>query len=105
VESTKARHLGPEAVDPGEPSTLASSPHIQRFTLSSITRLLGTAGFEIIDARGSVACSGPFINLFFAGFQGLLEANARWGDRLGGLASGYFLACRATEPSTSRGGA
>jgi SAM-dependent methyltransferase len=105
VESTKARRLGPEAVDPGQPSTLANSPHVQRFTLSSITRLLRSAGFEITDSRGSVACSGPFSNLFFAGFQGLLEANAHWGDRLGRLASGYFVAGRAPEPSTSGGDA
>jgi len=96
VESTKTRYLGPEAVDPGKPSTLANSPHVQRFTLSSITRLLQNAGFEIIDSRGSVAFSGPFSNLFLAGLQGLLEGNTRWGDRLGRLASGYFLAGRAT---------
>jgi 2-polyprenyl-3-methyl-5-hydroxy-6-metoxy-1,4-benzoquinol methylase len=97
VESAKARHLGAEAVAAGEPSTLASSPHVQRFTLSSIIRLLRSSGFEITDARGSVACSGPFTNLLFAGFAGLLERNGRWGDRLGRLASGYFVACRAPD--------
>jgi SAM-dependent methyltransferase len=95
VEKTKTRHLGKEAIDAGPPSTLSSSPHVQRFTMSAITRRLRAAGFEIEDARGSVALSGPFSNLLFAGLEPLLEANGRWGERLGRLASGYFVACRA----------
>jgi SAM-dependent methyltransferase len=94
VEKTKIRRLGAEAVDPGPPSTLSSSPHVQRFTMASITRRLTDAGFEITDARGSVAVSGPFSNLFFAGLDPLLDANGRIGDRLGSLASGYFVSCR-----------
>lgn len=95
VEKLKARQLGSEAIEAGPPSTLSSSPHVQRFTLASITRGLRDSGFEIEDARGSVACSGPFSNLFLAGIDPLLEANGRWGDRLGRLASGYFVACHA----------
>jgi hypothetical protein len=68
---------------------------VQRFTLGSITRRLRDAGFEVTDARGSVAVSGPFSNLLFAGVELLLDANGRWGDRLGRLASGYFVSCRA----------
>jgi SAM-dependent methyltransferase len=97
IESTKARLLGSAAVDPGKPSTLANSPHVQRFTLGAIRRLLVEGGFEIVEAGGSVAISGPFSNLFFAGIEPFLEANARWGDRLGWLASGFFLACRARQ--------
>ena len=95
IESTKSRYLGPEAVDPGEPSTLAASPHVQRFTMSSIRRLLERAGFDVEDARGSVAFSGPFSNLLFAGVGAFLRGNARWGDRTGRCAAGFFLACRA----------
>jgi len=95
VEKTKARFLGPEAIAAGPSSTLSSSPHVQRFTLASIQRRLRSAGFEIQDARGSVAVSGPFSNLFFAGLEPLLTANGRWGDRLGRLASGYFVASHA----------
>ncbi len=95
IEKAKSRYLGPEAVDPGPPSTLADSPHVQRFTLRGLQQLLEEAGFRVEDARGSVACSGPFTNLLFAGVPAFLERNARWGDRLGALASGYFVACRA----------
>ncbi len=94
VEKTKTRYLGPEAIEAGPPSTLSGSPHVQRFTLSSITRRLRQAGFDVEEARGSVACSGPFSNLLFAGIEPFLEANGRWGDRLGRLASGYFVSCR-----------
>jgi len=95
VEKTKTRRLGADAIDPGPPSTLSSSPHVQRFTLGSITRKLEEAGFAVTQARGSVAVSGPFSNLLFAGLEPLLAANGRWGDRIGGLASGYFVSCRA----------
>lgn len=95
VEKTKTRWLGSEAIEAGPPSTLSGSPHVQRFTLASIGRRLRAAGFEIEDARGSVALSGPFSNLLFAGLERVLAANGRWGDRLGRFASGYFLACRS----------
>jgi SAM-dependent methyltransferase len=94
VEKAKTRWLGPEAIVAGPPSTLSGSPHVQRFTLRSIRRRLEGAGFAVLEARGSVAVSGPFSNLFLAGVTPLLEANGRWGDRLHGLASGFFLACR-----------
>lgn len=94
VEKTKTRRLGAAAIEAGPPSTLSSSPHVQRFTMSSITRRLQAAGLEVVEARGSVAASGPFSNLLFAGVESVLAANGRWGDRLGRLASGYFVACR-----------
>ena len=95
VDKTKIRYLGPEAVVAGPPSTLSSTPHVQRFTLSSIQKRLQQAGFHVTDARGSVAVSGPFSNMFFGGVEPVLQANARWGDRVGRLASGYFVACKA----------
>jgi SAM-dependent methyltransferase len=94
VEKTKSQWLGPDAVAAGPPSTLSSSPHVQRFTLRAIARRLSASGFEAVDRRGSVVFSGPFSNLLFAGVGPVLAANARWGDRLGPLASGFMLACR-----------
>jgi SAM-dependent methyltransferase len=96
IEKTKTRWLGREAIDAGPPSTISGSPHVQRFTLGSIERRLRRAGFAIEDARGSVAFSGPFANLLFAGIGPLLEANARLGRLLGRFASGYFIACQAS---------
>jgi len=95
IEKTKTRWLGAEAIAAGPASTLSSTPHVQRFTLASITARLREVGFAVEDARGSVACSGPFSNLFFAGIEPLLAANGWVGDRVGRFASGYFVACRA----------
>ncbi len=95
IEKTKTRWLGPEAILAGPPSTLADSPHVQRFTLRNIRRRLEAAGFAIVEASGSVALSGPFSNLFLGGVEPLLNANGRLGNSLGPLASGFFLACRA----------
>jgi len=39
------------------------------------------AGFDVEEALGSVAFSGPFSNLLFAGVEPLLSANGRWGER------------------------
>jgi SAM-dependent methyltransferase len=94
IEKTKSRWLGAAAVTAGPPSTLSSSPHVQRFILSGITRRLQAAGFDVFERRGSVVFAGPFSNLLFAGVEPVLAANARWGDRLGPIASGFFLACR-----------
>jgi SAM-dependent methyltransferase len=95
VEKAKTNWLGSEAILAGPPSTLSGSPHVQRFTLGSIRRRLEQAGFYVLETRGSVAVSGPFSNLLLAGITPLLEANGRWGDRLRGLAAGFFVACRA----------
>jgi SAM-dependent methyltransferase len=95
IEKTKTRWLGREAIDAGPPSTLSGSPHVQRFTLGSIRRRLRDAGFVVDDARGSVAVSGPFSNLLFAGLERALAVNARLGRLLGRFASGYFVVCRA----------
>jgi SAM-dependent methyltransferase len=94
VEKAKTAWLGREAIDAGPPSTLSGSPHVQRFTLGSIRRRLRDAGFVVEDARGSVAVSGPFSNLLFAGLEPLLAANGRLGRLLGRFAAGYFVACR-----------
>jgi SAM-dependent methyltransferase len=94
IEKTKSRRLGAAAIEAGPPSTLSGSPHVQRFTLASIERRLQRTGFAVEDARGSVAFSGPFSNLLFAGVERVLKANNRWGERLGRMASGYFVACR-----------
>jgi SAM-dependent methyltransferase len=95
VEKTKSRWLGPEAILAGPPSTLADSPHVQRFTLRGIRRRLEQAGFTVVEAEGSVAVSGPFSNLLLGGVETLLEVNGRWGRKLRGLAAGFFLICQA----------
>ena len=73
------------------PSTIAHSPHQQRFTLSGIRRLLERHGFLVREARGSVLVAGPLSNLFVTGWEGAMGLNARLGERLSPVASGFYV--------------
>ncbi len=73
-------------------STLAHSPHVQRFTLRSIRRTLAAHGFQIAEARGSVAICGPLSDLAFTGLGRFMEHNRRLGRRLGPWAAGFYVA-------------
>jgi SAM-dependent methyltransferase len=77
--------------DAEHPSTLADSPHVQRFTLRGIRRRLEGAGFEVVEARGSALICGPFSNLLFTGFRRLMALNVALGRRWPALASGFQL--------------
>jgi SAM-dependent methyltransferase len=79
------------------PSTLSSSPHIQRFTLRSIRRLLERHGFEVVDVHGSVMFSGPFSNLLFTGVNTVMALNSYLGGHLSAAAASFYLACRQSR--------
>jgi SAM-dependent methyltransferase len=88
---------GVEAHYHNTPSTLSPSPHVQRFTLGSIRRLLERHGFEVLEARGAVLVSGPLSNLLFTGVKPLMAANSRLGGWFPSVASNFYLACRRTD--------
>jgi SAM-dependent methyltransferase len=88
---TKHRLTGDYVAD-ACPSTLANSPHVQRFTLRSIQRIVVAHGFEIIGARGSVAVCGPLSDLALTGMSRAMTYNRRLGGRLGGAAAGFYVA-------------
>ncbi len=81
-------------VDAAHPSTVAHSPHRQRFTMRSIRALLERHGFDVIEARGSVLVCGPFSNLAFTGLRRVMTLNRRLGRRLPRLAAGFYLAAK-----------
>lgn len=81
-------------VDAEHPSTLADSPHRQRFTYRSIQRRLRDAGFEVVAARGSVFIAGPFSHLALTGFGIVRRINAAIGLRLSPIAAGFYVAAR-----------
>lgn len=85
--------------EPYPPSTLADSPHIQRFTYRSIQRLLKARGFETVSATGSVLFAGPFSNLFFTGIVPFMKINCLLGEWMPRWAAGFYLACRPIRPS------
>jgi len=75
------------------PSSLDTSPHVQRFTLSSLRRCLSAAGFEVIESTGSALFAGQISNLLFTGYEGLVRLNAGLAGRLPALSSGFYVAC------------
>jgi len=77
------------------PSSLADSPHVQRFTYSSIKRILEKQGFEVNEIIGSVLFAGPFSNLFFTGINPVMKLNLKLGERYPKFASGFFVSCQA----------
>jgi 2-polyprenyl-3-methyl-5-hydroxy-6-metoxy-1,4-benzoquinol methylase len=81
-------------VDAAWPSTIADSPHRQRFSYRSIQRQLTAAGFAIEDARGSVLVAGPFSHLLFTGIEPVMALNAAVGRRMPWLAAGFYVAAR-----------
>lgn len=76
------------------PSSLSSSPHVQRFTLKRITTLLSRHGFSVIKRTGSVFFCGPLSNLLFTGFKPIMRFNKKLGELAPALASGFVVVCR-----------
>jgi SAM-dependent methyltransferase len=72
-------------------STLAVSPHLQRFTLRTICQTLERARFRVVETRGSVVLCGPFSDVFLTGFRRVMKTNARLGRRFPALAAGFYL--------------
>jgi hypothetical protein len=91
LAQTKRRATGDYVADACA-STLAQSPHVQRFTLRSIQRIVAMHGFEVIEARGSVLVCGPLSDLALTGLERVMAYNRRLGRRLGSLAAGFYVA-------------
>lgn len=90
----KRRLRGGDYLDAAHPSTVADSPHMQRFTRRRIMRILDDAGFEVEAVQGSVLFAGPFSHLLFTGLDPLMRVNARLGDLAGPAAAGFYLTAR-----------
>jgi 2-polyprenyl-3-methyl-5-hydroxy-6-metoxy-1,4-benzoquinol methylase len=78
-------------VDAARLSTVADSPHKQRFTWRSIHRVLDEAGYDVIAGRGSVLFAGAFSNVLFTGVRPVMRLNARLGQRFPRVAAGFYL--------------
>jgi SAM-dependent methyltransferase len=94
IYQVKKLFWGEKIKQPPHPSTLSESPHIQRFTLSSIQKKITHSGFEVIETTGSVLFAGPISNLLFHGVNSFLKFNCSLGGLRPSLASGFFIACR-----------
>jgi 2-polyprenyl-3-methyl-5-hydroxy-6-metoxy-1,4-benzoquinol methylase len=89
--SVMRRRYHGDYVDAEHPSTIADSPHRQRFTWRTIRSTLECAGFDVIERRGSVLCCGPITDILFTGNQRVMEFNQRLGRLMPRIASGFWL--------------
>ena len=78
-------------IDCEYPSTISSSPHVQRFTLKKIKLLLEQCEFHVTKVMGSTLIAGKFSNLFFTGIDAVMEFNNRIGSAVPRFASGFYL--------------
>ena len=81
-----------EYVDSKYPSSIADSPHVQRFTLNSIINKLENLDFKQFDSRGSTLFSGPFSNMFFTGIKTVMYFNIKLGEVFPSFSSGFYIA-------------
>jgi len=88
-------------IEPKYSSSVADSPHVQRFTYHSIQNLLIQEGFEIVSITGSVLFSGPFSNMFFTGINAIMNLNCRLGDMLPKFSAGFYCHCRIVKTDSS----
>jgi len=83
------------------PASLDTSPHVQRFTRFSLLLRVRRAGFVAREFTGSTLFAGQLSNLLFTGYDLLTKFNNWLGERLPSVASGFYLACIATEEPES----
>lgn len=81
-------------IDCQYPSSIADSPHVQRFTLKGMDSLLKNKGFETLSYRGSTLFSGPFSNMFFTGIKTLMGLNVYLGEKFPKVSSGFYIALK-----------
>jgi len=100
-EVIKQRIFGRNCLD-HTPITLADSPHVQRFTLNSIKRLVTQSGFEVRSTMGSVLFAGPPSHCLFSGIPPVMWVNRWLGSCLKPLAAGFYLECVDLREAAAR---
>ncbi|MCC7331984.1 MAG: class I SAM-dependent methyltransferase [Flavobacteriales bacterium] len=73
------------------PSTIANSPHVRRFTLNSIKKLMQKHNYQIEKQRGSVLFCGGFSDMFFSGIPFVMNLNLSLGKAFPSIAAGFYL--------------
>lgn len=81
---------------PSETGTLATSPHLNFFTLRSLRCLVGAVGLEVEELRARTLLTGFVLATLIRG-ERLVRLNARVADRVPlAVASGWLLVLRET---------
>lgn len=79
------------------PSTLSSSPHVQRFTLCGLRRDFENMGFTVVEREGSTLVSGKFSNLLLTGLSLPMKLNNALGSMLPGAACGFYFVLKMVK--------
>ena len=90
VKTWLSGYTATQIVEP-YPSSLDQSPHVQRFTLSTLIERVQKHGFEQRGITGSGLFAGQLSNLLFSGFDFLTRLNNWLGDRMPRVASGFYV--------------
>ena len=91
IEGIKRKVFGINSIEE-HPSSLDSSPHVQRFTYFSLPKMLKKYGFQLKELRGGSLISGPFSNVFFTGFNFIMQLNMFLGRKFPIIASDLYIA-------------
>ena len=92
IEKFKKYLIGYHYLDCKFPSSIADSPHVQRFTINNIIKKTRKYHFVDIDKQGSVLFAGPFSNIFFTGFKSIMNMNILLGKKFPRISSGFYIA-------------
>lgn len=87
----KNKILGHNTVEQ-HPSSLDTSPHVQRFTYFSLEKKLKKFGFITKEKQGGTFISGPFSNLLFTGFKPIMQFNLFLGRLTKMFAADFYIA-------------
>jgi len=74
------------------PSSLDSSPHVQRFTYFSLEKALRKHPVIVKEKAGGSFISGPFSNLLFTGIKPIMRINNLLGRLMPMIASDFYIA-------------
>lgn len=89
--------FGLNTIYEGHLSTLSYSPHVQRFTMRSIKKLLKENGFSVVSSRGSGLVAGPLSDTVFNNMLIVHKINNFIGLLLPFLSSGFYLECEKND--------
>jgi 2-polyprenyl-3-methyl-5-hydroxy-6-metoxy-1,4-benzoquinol methylase len=76
------------------PNTLSTSPHVQRFTLRALERMLSERGYTVVDVRGACLACGPLSHTMLSGCVAIQALNRAIGRRWPRIAADFYIAAR-----------
>lgn len=73
------------------PSSIADSPHVQRFTINNFLEISELNRFNCIEVTGSSLLAGPFSNMLFTGIKWIMNLNVKLAKKYPKISSGFYF--------------